>query len=105
MGARKGYAEAEAGEPELRTGGEQLHLLGPQLRSGSESVDQGSVPQLGKVGGLAQNQSLAHPPTESAEHLQHLLLRLVVLLQVHHHAHRGRIAHQRAIALVRLDYQ
>ena len=54
---------------------------------------------------VAHDQRLARAGPQGGEHRRHLVHLLVVALEVEDHADRRRIAHQRAVALVRLDHE
>src|SRR5262249_46340360 len=103
--ARHRQLEAHAFDLEAAARRRQRYVSGAHggARTGPENDRPGGEGLEVRV--LADHQALAGARTEGREHRRDLVHFLVVALQVEDHADRGLITHQRAVTLVRLDYQ
>ncbi len=85
--------------------GPKFDVLAANIGAWAEAETQRATRELIEVLGIAQRQRLTRAGSQRGEHRRDLCHLLVVALKIEDHADGGRVTHQRAVALVRLDHE
>ena len=95
--------EAHIVHAKAAAGHGQLHILAANIGAGGEAEAERAAGKRVEIFGIAHHERLAGAGAQGGEHRGDLGHLLVVALQIEDHAHRRRIAHERAVALIGLD--
>ena len=100
-----GHRQAEANLLDLKAAsrGPELDVLAANIGARPEAEAERAAGKRIEILVLADHEGLARARAQHGEHLRHLGHLLVVALKIEDHADGGRVAHQRAVALIGLD--